>query len=69
MGLLKIPLGTSMAKFLLCCEDHSLVTHHHCSGMVRKSLSIPFDGVSTDIYWGIMDCIFESDYPHAWVFG
>lgn len=36
---------------------------------IRKQLQIPFDGVSTDIYWGIMDCIFESDYPHAWVFG
>ncbi|KAL2168146.1 hypothetical protein VTG60DRAFT_313 [Thermothelomyces hinnuleus] len=36
---------------------------------IRKSLGIPFDGVSTDIYWGIMDCIFETDYPHAWVFG
>ena len=36
---------------------------------IRKSLAIPFDGVSTDIYWGIMDCIFESDYPHAWIFG
>ncbi|KAK4236296.1 FAD binding domain-containing protein [Achaetomium macrosporum] len=36
---------------------------------IRKSLGIRFDGVSTDIYWGIMDCIFESDYPHAWAFG
>ncbi|XXH03673.1 hypothetical protein Hte_010078 [Hypoxylon texense] len=36
---------------------------------IRKSLSIPFDGVSTDIYWGIMDCLFVSDYPHAWSFG
>ncbi|KAL2163195.1 hypothetical protein VTH06DRAFT_5251 [Thermothelomyces fergusii] len=36
---------------------------------IRKSLGIPFDGVSTDIYWGIMDCVFETDYPHAWVFG
>ena len=39
------------------------------SSSIRKSLNIPFDGVSTDIYWGIMDCIFESDYPHAWTFG
>ncbi|KAI1486884.1 FAD binding domain-containing protein [Biscogniauxia mediterranea] len=36
---------------------------------IRKQLKIPFDGVSTGIYWGIMDCIFESDYPHAWNFG
>ncbi|KAL8861115.1 MAG: hypothetical protein Q9178_002329 [Gyalolechia marmorata] len=39
------------------------------ASMVRKKLQIPFDGVSTDIYWGILDCKFESDYPHAWVFG
>ena len=39
------------------------------ASMVRKRLKIPFDGVSTDIYWGILDCKFESDYPHAWVFG
>ncbi|KAF2836622.1 hypothetical protein M501DRAFT_1007312 [Patellaria atrata CBS 101060] len=36
---------------------------------IRKSLAIPFDGISTDIYWGIMDCIYETDYPHAWNFG
>lgn len=36
---------------------------------IRKSLDIPFDGMSTNIYWGIMDCVFETDYPHAWMFG
>lgn len=36
---------------------------------IRKKLGIPFDGVSTKLYWGIMDCMFESDYPHAWIFG
>lgn len=36
---------------------------------VRKSINVPFDGVTTDIYWGIIDCIFDSDYPHAWIFG
>ncbi len=49
------------AKFMVGCDGGSSV--------VRKSLGIPFDGVSTDIYWGIMDCVFKSDYPHAWVFG
>lgn len=49
------------AKFLIGCDG--------ATSSVRKSLDIPFDGVSTDIYWGIMDCIYESDYPHAWVFG
>lgn len=52
---------TVRAKFLVGSDGAA-------SG-IRKSLNIPFDGVSTDIYWGIMDCVFESDYPHAWVFG
>jgi phenol 2-monooxygenase len=46
-----------------------LVGSDGASSSIRKKLGIPFDGVSTDIYWGIMDCVFESDYPHAWVFG
>lgn len=49
------------AKYLIGCDG--------AQSKVRKSIGIPFDGVSTDIYWGIMDCIFESNYPHAWVFG
>ncbi|KAJ5971621.1 FAD binding domain-containing protein [Penicillium vulpinum] len=39
------------------------------SSMIRKKLEIPFNGVSTDLYWGIMDGKYESDYPHAWIFG
>lgn len=46
-----------------------LVGSDGAASVVRKGLNIPFDGVSTDIYWGIMDCVFISDYPHAWVFG
>jgi phenol 2-monooxygenase len=46
-----------------------LVGSDGAASMVRKSLNIPFDGTSTDIYWGILDCVFETDYPHAWVFG
>lgn len=49
------------AKFLVGADG--------AGSRIRKSLEIPFDGVSTDIYWGIMDCRFESDYPHAWMFG
>ncbi|KAL8694803.1 MAG: hypothetical protein Q9224_003502 [Gallowayella concinna] len=49
------------AKYLVGCDG--------AASMVRKKLGIPFEGVSTDIYWGIMDCVFETDYPHAWVFG
>lgn len=46
-----------------------LVGSDGAASKIRKSLAIPFDGMSTDIYWGIMDCIFDTDYPHAWVFG
>lgn len=46
-----------------------LVGSDGASSIVRKGLGIPFDGISTDIYWGIMDCIYETDYPHAWCFG
>lgn len=52
---------TIRAKFLIGSDG--------AASQIRKSLNIPFDGMSTDIYWGIMDCIFESDYPHAWMFG
>lgn len=52
---------TVRAKFLVGSDGGA--------SMIRKKLQIPFDGVSTDIYWGILDCKFESDYPHAWVFG
>jgi phenol 2-monooxygenase len=54
-------------------EDHIrskfLVGSDGAASSIRKKLDIPFDGVSTGIYWGIMDCVFETDYPHAWIFG
>ena len=50
-------------------EAKFLVGSDGAGSIVRKKLQIPFDGVSTNIYWGIMDAVFESDYPHAWVFG
>ncbi|KAJ6051940.1 hypothetical protein N7460_002474 [Penicillium canescens] len=49
------------AKFLIGSDG--------ASSAIRHKLQIPFDGISTDIYWGIMDCVFETDYPHAWIFG
>lgn len=39
------------------------------SSKVRKGLGIGFDGTSTDIYWGILDCKWASDYPHLGMFG
>ncbi|KAL4890074.1 FAD binding domain-containing protein [Aspergillus ambiguus] len=50
-------------------QSKFLVGSDGASSAIRHKLQIPFDGVSTDIYWGIMDCIFETDYPHAWIFG
>lgn len=52
---------TVRAKFLVGSDG--------ATSAIRKKLQIPFDGVSTDIFWGILDCILETDYPHAWVFG
>ena len=49
------------AKFLIGCDG--------AKSTIRKQMDVPFDGVSTDLCWGIIDCVFESDYPHAWVFG
>ena len=50
-----------MAKFLVGSDG--------ASSAIRRQLKIPFDGISTDLYWGIMDCVFDTDYPHAWIFG
>lgn len=36
---------------------------------LRKQLGIPFDGTTTDIHWGIMECKFETDYPYITSFG
>ena len=46
-----------------------LVGSDGAGSKIRKSVNISFDGTSTNIYWGIMDCVFETDYPHAWMFG
>ncbi|KAL8753536.1 MAG: hypothetical protein Q9184_005394 [Pyrenodesmia sp. 2 TL-2023] len=42
---------TVRAKFLVGADG--------ASSMIRKKLGIPFHGVSTGIYRGIMDCVFE----------
>jgi phenol 2-monooxygenase len=34
------------------------------SSMTREMMGIPFDGVTTDCYWTIMDCQFKTDFPH-----
>ena len=36
---------------------------------IRKQLNTPFDGVSTDIYWAILDAQFETDFPYITMFG
>lgn len=52
---------TIHAKFLVGSDG--------AASSIRKQLNIPFDGVSTDIYWGILDCIFETDFPYPKIFG
>ncbi|KAF9001673.1 FAD binding domain-containing protein [Cyathus striatus] len=37
--------------------------------MIRKSLPISFDGIKTDLHWGIVDAVFDTDFPHRWTFG
>ena len=49
------------AKFLVGADG--------AGSSIRKQLNTPFDGVSTDIYWAIIDCIFETDFPFITVFG
>ena len=50
-------------------EAKYLVGAEGAASGLRKQLKIPFDGITTDIHWGIMDCKFESDYPHITTFG
>lgn len=52
---------TIRAKFLVGSDG--------ASSKIRKQLEIPFDGVSTDIYWGIIDCVFDTDFPYPTTFG
>ncbi|KAL8628329.1 hypothetical protein Q9189_005950 [Teloschistes chrysophthalmus] len=52
---------TIRAKFLVGADG--------AGSSIRKQLDIPFDGVSTDIYWAITDCIFETDFPYITTFG
>ena len=52
---------TINAKYLVGAEGAA-------SGL-RKQLSIPFDGISTDIHWGIMDCKYDTNYPLMTTFG
>lgn len=49
------------AKFLVGADG--------AGSSIRKQLNTPFDGVSTDIYWAIIDCIFETDFPFITTFG
>lgn len=49
------------AKFLVGADG--------ASSSIRKQLKTPFDGTSTDIYWAIMDCKFDTDHPYITTFG
>lgn len=52
---------TVRAKFLIGADG--------AGSTVRAKLGVPFDGVSTNIYWGILDCIFDTDFPYFKTFG
>lgn len=54
-------IKTIRAKFLVGADG--------AGSNIRKQLNTPFDGVSTDIYWAIIDCVFETDFPFITVFG
>lgn len=51
---------TIRAKFLVGADG--------ATSSIRKQLNIPFDGTNTDIYWAIMDCVFDTDYPYLTTF-
>ena len=47
-----------------------LVGSDGAHSMIRKSIpEIKFDGIKTDLHWGIVDAVFETDFPHRWTFG
>ena len=52
---------TIHAKFLVGADG--------AASAIRKQLKVPFDGTSTDIYWAIIDCVFDTDYPYITTFG
>ena len=41
-----------------------LVGADGAASSIREQLGVPFDGLSTDIYWAIMDGVFKTDYPY-----
>ena len=41
-----------------------LVGSDGSASSIRQQLEIPFDGITTDIYWGIIDARFKTDYPY-----
>lgn len=34
------------------------------SSKIREQLQIPFDGITTDFYWAIIDCVWKTDFPY-----
>jgi len=46
-----------------------LVGSDGAHSIIRKSLPIEFNGIKTDLHWGIVDAVFETDFPHRWTFG
>ncbi|PWN39817.1 hypothetical protein IE81DRAFT_257064 [Ceraceosorus guamensis] len=51
------------------CRARYLIGSDGAHSAIRKSLSIPFDGVTTNLVWQIVDAEWDTNFPHAWVFG
>ncbi|KAJ8516173.1 hypothetical protein ONZ45_g6510 [Pleurotus djamor] len=50
-------------------EARYLVGSDGAHSMIRKSLPIEFPGIKTDLHWGIVDAVIDTDFPHRWTFG
>ena len=52
---------TVRAKYLVGADG--------AASKIREMMGVPFDGLSTDCFWAIMDCKVETDYPDILDFG
>lgn len=59
-------LGTGRTELV---HAKYLVGGDGAASAIREQLKIPFDGITTDLHWAIMDCVFKTDYPYITTFG
>ncbi len=46
-----------------------LVGADGAASRIREMMGVPFDGLTTDCFWTIIDCEVRTDYPHILDFG